>query len=81
MTKKYLHLVEYHMALACALGYIDCDIGGNNLSAVPIEIDQCEESAKQLKAEYGDDYLTNREKMHLTSDKIHLISDKIHLMN
>jgi hypothetical protein len=51
----------------CAFGYIDCDIGDNNLSAVPIEIDQCEETAKQLKAEYGDDYLTNREKMPLTS--------------
>ena len=40
MTKKYLHLVEYHMALACALGYIDCSFG-NNLSEAPIEIDQC----------------------------------------
>ena len=55
------------LGAGCAFGYIDCDIGDNNLSAAPIEIDQCEETAKQLKEEYGDDYLTNREKMPLTS--------------
>ena len=55
------------LGAGCAFGYIDCDIGGDNLSQAPIEIDQCEETDKQLKAEYGDDYLTNRQKMPLTA--------------
>jgi hypothetical protein len=57
--------------LACALGYIDC--GGNNLSAVPIEIDQCEETHKQMKQEYGDDFLTNREKFRVTGGALQYI--------
>ena len=58
--------------LACALGYIDCGID-NNLSAVPIEIDQCEETHKQMKQEYGDDFLTNREKFQITGGALQYI--------
>ena len=43
---------------ACAFGYINCDT--NNLSQVPIEIDQCEETHRQMKEEYGDNYLQTR---------------------
>jgi hypothetical protein len=50
---------------ACAFGYINCD--PNSVSQVPIEIDQCEETDRQMREEYGDDYLTNREKMPITA--------------
>lgn len=49
-------------AAACGLGLVGCP-----QQVYPtVEIDQCEEMDKQLKEEYGDDYLTNRNAMPLT---------------
>jgi len=49
---------------ACMTGLVDCTSDGPSPT---IEIDQCEEADKQLKEEYGDDYLTNRTVMPITS--------------
>jgi hypothetical protein len=43
---------------------------GGGGSAPTIEVDQCEEMDKGLKEEYGDDYLTNREKFPLTKEAL-----------
>ena len=43
---------------------------GGGGSAPTIEVDQCEEMDKALKEEYGDDYLTNREKFPLTKEAL-----------
>lgn len=53
-------------AAACSFGVVDCPFSSEG-SYPTVEIDQCEEADKQLKAEYGDDYLTNRTKMPITS--------------
>ena len=50
-------------AVACMSGLVDCTGG----SSPTLEIDQCEETDKQLKEEYGDDYLTNRTTMPITA--------------
>jgi hypothetical protein len=49
--------------VACMSGLVNCTPDGPSPT---IEIDQCEEAAKQLKTEYGDDYLTNRAALPLT---------------
>ena len=49
---------------ACSFGLVDCDFSN---SMTPVEINQCVEADKQLKTEYGDDYLTNRNTMPITS--------------
>jgi hypothetical protein len=45
-------------AAACGLGIVNCT---RETSYPTVEVDQCEEMDKQLREEYGDDYLTNRE--------------------
>jgi hypothetical protein len=54
------------LAGACAFGYMDCDLSSEGPYET-VEVDQCEEIDKQMKEDYGDDYLTNREKMPITS--------------
>ena len=51
-------------AAACGLGLVDCT---RETSYPTVEINQCEEMDRQLKEEYGDDYLTNRETMPITA--------------
>jgi hypothetical protein len=51
---------------ACAFGYVNCDFSSEGPYET-IDIDQCEETDKQMREEYGDDYLTNREKMPITA--------------
>ena len=51
-------------AVACMSGLVDCTPDGPSPT---LEIDQCEETDKQLKEEYGDDYLTNRTTMPITA--------------
>jgi hypothetical protein len=46
---------------------------GGGISEV-VTIDQCEEMEKELKKEYGDDFLTNREKFPLTSQALSLLA-------
>ena len=53
-------------AAACSFGVVDCDFSSEG-SYPTVDIDQCEEADKQLKEEYGDDYLTNRTAMPVTS--------------
>ena len=53
-------------AAACSFGVVDCDFSSEG-SYPTVDIDQCEEADKQLKEEYGDDYLTNRTTMPVTS--------------
>jgi len=43
---------------------------GGGRSAPTIEVDQCEEMDNALKEEFGDDYLTNREKFPLTKEAL-----------
>jgi hypothetical protein len=51
---------------ACAFGYVNCDFSSEGPYET-IDIDQCEETHKQMVEEYGEDYLTNREKMPITA--------------
>jgi len=51
---------------ACSFGLVDCDFSSDG-SYPTVNIDQCEEADKQLKEEYGNDYLTNRTTMPITS--------------
>ena len=47
---------------------------GGGGSAPTIEVNQCEEMDKALKEEYGDDYLTNREKFPLTKEALSYVA-------
>lgn len=55
---------------ACGLGYrSSCPSGPTET----ITVDQCVETDKQMKEEYGDDYLTNRDKFPITATSLQYI--------
>lgn len=45
-------------------------MGGGGSAPPPVEVNQCDVMENQLKEEYGDDFLTNREKFPLTSQAL-----------